>query len=58
MRLEKVSFEEAIRLGFGEPTLVVTTNKTNKKKSKINPINGRKKNLPRSKNDHSTTNTG
>ena len=58
MRLEKVSLEEAVRLGFGEPTLVVTTNKLKEKKSKINPINGCKKNLPRSKNDHSTTNTG
>ena len=27
MSLEKVSLEEAIRLGFGEPTLVLTTNK-------------------------------
>ena len=36
MSLEKVSLEEAIRLGFGEPTLVVTTNKLKEKKSKIN----------------------
>jgi hypothetical protein len=57
MSLEKVSLEEAIRLGFGEPTLVLTTNKPEEKKSKINPINGRKKNLPRRKNDHSTTKT-